>query len=204
MENYAELMFHDAVADIQKASGTYEKFRTFYPNRTLDKLSENEIGFIQSRDSAYIATINPDGWPYIQHRGGPAGFMRVIGENRLACADYLGNQQFISMGNLATSDKISMFFMDYMNSSRLKVQGRAVLQPIADVDQGIVDQLGIGDLPAERVLIIDIVAIDWNCPKYIPKLFSGAIVRQIAAQQMGKLQAENDVLRAKLAKLGVA
>jgi hypothetical protein len=201
MQNYADLMFHQAVADFQRADGAYDKYQSFYPHRTLEEFSENEVGFIQSRESVYIATVNPDGWPYVQHRGGPAGFMRVVGKNRLACADYHGNRQFISMGNLKSANKISMFCMDYMNKARLKLQGPATLTPIEDTDPEIVSQLQIGDLPAERVLIIDIVAMDWNCPKYIPATVPANAVRQIAAQQMSKLQAENDALRAEVERL---
>jgi hypothetical protein len=105
------------------------------------------------------------------------------------------------MGNLQSANKISLFCMDYMNKSRLKLQGTATLTPIEDTDPEIVSQLQIGDFPAERVLIIDIVAMDWNCPQYIPTLFPADVVRQIAAQQMGKLQAENDALRAEVERL---
>jgi predicted pyridoxine 5'-phosphate oxidase superfamily flavin-nucleotide-binding protein len=201
MQNYADLMFHDAVAEIQRAEGTFEKYQTFYPHRTLKAFGQHEIDFIQSRESVYISSVSPDGWPYVQHRGGPVGFLKVLSENRIVCADYRGNQQFISMGNLAANDKISMFCMDYTNKARLKLQGHATLQPIAEVAPEVVAQLQIGDLPAERVLIIDIVAMDWNCPKYIPAMFPAAVVRQIAAQMMGELQAENDALKAELARL---
>lgn len=201
MENYAEMMFRDAVAELQREAGTYDKYQKFYPGRTQEKLSENEIAFLQDRESIYIASTTVDGWPYIQHRGGPRGFLKVIGETRIACADYRGNQQFITMGNLAHDDRVSVFCMDYMNRARLKLQGRATLMKSADADPQLWDQLHSPQLPAERALVIDIVAMDWNCPKYIPQMLSAEVVQKAVAEKLGALQAENDALRAELAGL---
>ena len=201
MENYADLMFRDGVAEFQRADGGYDKFQTFYVHRTQDALGPDDIAFIQARDSFYIASVNGEGWPYVQHRGGPRGFLKVIGPNRLACADYHGNRQFITMGNLQADAKVSLFFMDYLNHARLKVQGRATLVPIGEADPELVAQLGIGDLPAERVLEIEVVAMDWNCPKYIPTLYSEDALRQVVGPMVGKLQVENEALRAELAAL---
>ena len=201
MENYANLMFHSAVAELQRAEGSNEKYQKLYPHRRADALSENDIAFIQARESIYIASADPDGWPYIQHRGGPRGFLKVLGANRVACADYHGNQQFITMGNLAGDDRVSVFCMVYLNRARLKIQGRASLVKREDADPALLAQLDSEELPAERVLVIDIVAMDWNCPKYIPQLLPVDVVQKAVAENLGALKAENDALKAELAAL---
>ncbi len=201
MKNYADIMFHQAVAELQKADGSFEKFQTGYRHLTLPKLGLDEIEFIQSRESVYIASVTPDGWPYVQHRGGPRGFLKVIGPSRIACGDYKGNRQFISMGNLAETDRVSLFCMDYMRKARLKIQGRATLTQIADAAPEVVGVLELEGAPAERVLVIDIEAIDWNCPKYIPTFYSEEAIRQVVGGQLGKLQAENEALKAELVSL---
>lgn len=201
MENYADLMFQGAVADLQRAEGTYDKYQKFYPHRTQTELSSDDIAFIEARESFYIASVNTDGWPYIQHRGGARGFVKVVGPNQLASADYHGNRQFITMGNLQTETRVSLFFMDYLNHARLKVQGRATLLPVSEADPELVARLYVRAAPAERVLMIDVVALDWNCPKYIPTLYPEDALRQIVGPQIAKLQAENEALKTELASL---
>jgi predicted pyridoxine 5'-phosphate oxidase superfamily flavin-nucleotide-binding protein len=199
LENYAEMMFQGAVAELQKADGGHAKFQASYRHRTQSELSPDDIAFIHARDSFYIASVNADGWPYIQHRGGPRGFLRVVGPNRLACADYRGNRQFITMGNLMTEARVSLFLMDYLNRARLKIQGRATLLPLAEADPDLAAQLAASDPPAERALVVDVAALDWNCQKYIPTLVPEDVLRHIVGQQIGRLQAENEALRAELA-----
>lgn len=201
MENYADLMFQGAVADLQKADGSHKRFQAYYPHRTKSELGDDEIAFIRSRESFYIASVNADGWPYIQHRGGPRGFLHVIGPARLACADYRGNRQFITMGNLRTEARVSLFLMDYLNHARLKIQGRASLVPVTEADPDLVAQLNSSVAPAERVLMIDVVALDWNCPKYIPTLYSEDALRQVVGPEFAKLRTENEALRQELALL---
>ena len=201
MENYAELMFHEAVADLQKADGTYERYQKMYPRRAQEALSEDDIAFIQSRESFYMASVTADGWPYVQHRGGAAGFVRVIGPSRIACADYRWNRQYISQGNLAKDDRVSLFFMDYAAKARLKIQGRATLVPLAEAPE-VAAQVVTEGLPAERILTVDIVAMDWNCPQYIPALYPEAIVQTAIARAVAPLQAEIEELRARLGEAG--
>jgi predicted pyridoxine 5'-phosphate oxidase superfamily flavin-nucleotide-binding protein len=201
MENYADLMFDGAVADLQKADGTYEKYQTAYGHRTADALGPDETQFITARDSFYIASLTQDGWPYIQHRGGARGFVSVTGPTTLALADYRGNRQFITMGNLATDNRVSLFFMDYLNHARLKVQGKATLVKAEDADAALLATLDTTAAPAERVMVIEVIALDWNCPKYIPTLYSEDAIRQVIGPKMGALQAENEALRAELAAL---
>ena len=201
MENYADLMFTEVVKSLQEAAGTKAKYAKFYPHRTQEALSEADIAFIKARESFYLASVNAEGWPYIQHRGGARGFVHVAGPTKLAVADYRGNQQFISMGNLKTDPRVSVFFMDYMNHARLKVQGYASLIPVDEADPELVAQLDQSAAPAERVLQIDILAMDWNCPQYIPTLYPEAALAEVIGPQIRQLQEENAALKEALAKL---
>jgi len=197
MENYASLMFHDVIAELQKQDGSYEMFQKMYPHRTQTELSQDDIAYIRNAMSFYIASTNPAGWPYIQHRGGARGFVDVIDNHTIACADYPGNRQFITMGNLTADDKVSLFFMDYTNKARLKIQGHATLSNIEDCDPAFVQRLDTAQIPAQRILTVKVVSMDWNCPKYIPTLYPEQAVKTTLA----KLQAENAQLRAELASL---
>jgi len=201
MENYGALMFHEAVQALQHLDGSFEKYQKMYPHRTQDSLSVDDIAFLKARDSFYIASTTPDGWPYVQHRGGPVGFLQVLGERRLVCGDYRGNRQFITMGNLQDDARVSLFFMDYLNQARLKIQGHASLVGLKDADAELVDLLPQDHPAPERVLVIDVVAMDWNCPKYIPRLYSEGVIQHVIGAQIGKLQQENAALKARLAEL---
>ena len=201
MENYADLMFRGQVAEIQKSEGCHGIHKAFYQRRTQAAFSEDGIAFIQTRQSFYIASVNPDGWPYIQHRGGPAGFLKVIGPSRIACLDYVGNRQFITMGHVADNPRVSLFLMDYMRRGRMKLQGRATLVRLADADPVVLRQFPTDGTPAERLLIVDVVAMDWNCPKYIPAFVPVDVANAATENYAAELRAENDALKAELAAL---
>jgi len=189
MENYADLLFQGAVAELQKAEGSFDKYQALYPHRTQPGLRDQERAFIEARDSFYIASSSPDGWPYIQHRGGPRGFLKVIGDTKLACLDYRGNQQFITTGHLIADNRVSLFLMDYMNKARLKIQGHARIVPLPDAEPELVQSLTVEGTKAERVLTIEIVALDWNCPQYIPQLYPADVVQTVIGGRMGALEA---------------
>lgn len=201
MEDYAELMFRGQVAEIQKAEGIHGIHKANYQRRTQSALSPDDSAFIQSRQSIYVASVNPDGWPYVQHRGGPVGFLKVIGPTRIACLDYVGNKQFITMGHLAQDPRVSVFLMDYMRRARMKIQGRASLVRLDEADPAVLEQFDVTGTPAERLLVVDVVAMDWNCPKYIPPLVPVEVANQAAEQYAAELQAENAALKAELAQL---
>jgi predicted pyridoxine 5'-phosphate oxidase superfamily flavin-nucleotide-binding protein len=132
-----------------------------------DVLGPEEREFITARDSFYLATISESGWPYVQHRGGQPGFLRVLGPRRLAFADRRGNRQMLSTGNLGASDRVALFLMDYPQRSRLKILGHARVVPAA-ADPDLLNEVAPSrDAVVERVMIIEVVAFDWNCPKYI-------------------------------------
>lgn len=160
-----------------------------------DALTEDEIGFIQARDSFYMATINENGWPYIQHRGGPVGFLRVVNPRSLAYADYRGNRQMLSTGNLAANDRVALFLMDYPQRTRLKILGHARVEDAREHPE-LVKQFAEPDVQriVERIFFIDVVSYDWNCPKYITPRFTVEEIEKLVAP----LKARITELKAKL------
>ena len=141
-----------------------------------DSLSAAEVQFIAARDSFYMATVNEDGWPYMQHRGGPTGFLKVLDTKTLAFADFRGNRQMLSMGNIQANTRTSLFFMDYANKRRLKVLAHAEFvdarEPVGTVAE-LLHSVSDPDYPAviERIVLLHVVAFDWNCPQHItPRL----------------------------------
>lgn len=133
-----------------------------------DSLTDEESGFIATRDSFYIATISESGWPYLQHRGGPPGFLQLLDAQTLAFADYGGNRQMLSTGNLATNDRVTLFLMDYPRRERLKIMGHArVLDARDHAELARRVQPPGADNIVERIFVIDVVSYDWNCPKFI-------------------------------------
>jgi len=159
-----------------------------------DALTEGEIEFITTRDSFYMATVTESGWPYIQHRGGAPGFLRVLGPGRIGFADYKGNRQMISTGSLAANDRVALFLMDYPRRERLKILGHArVLDARENAD--LVEQFAEPAARAvvERLFLIEVIAFDWNCPKYITPRFTAAEVEAAVVplrQRIAELEAQ--------------
>ena len=145
-------------------------------------LTDEERAFIEARDSFYMATITENGWPYLQHRGGAPGFLHVLSPTQLAFADYSGNRQMLSTGNLAANDRVALFLMDYPRRERLKILGHARVED-ARQNPELVAQLAEPETRGivERLLLIEVVAFDWNCPKYITPRYTAAEVEQAVA-----------------------
>lgn len=175
---FADLAFTATVKKLQEADGSRASYARMEGDEDYNNvLTDREAAFIAGRDSFYMATVGETGWPYMQHRGGPAGFLTVIDDRTLAFPDFSGNRQFVSAGNLLTEDRASLFLMDYANRKRLKLLGRvektdddAILQKIA---------LPEYDLPVERAFLVRLEAFDWNCPKYITPRFTEAEVATV-------------------------
>ena len=139
------------------------------PTPIRDELTAEETDFITARDSFYMATVTEDGWPYIQHRGGPKGFLKVLGRNQLGFADFKGNRQLLTTGNLNGNDRVCLFLMDYPHRERLKILGHAKVLDARE-QPGLVDQLSpTKELrgSVERLFLIDVLAFDWNCSQHI-------------------------------------
>ncbi|MCR9259654.1 MAG: pyridoxamine 5'-phosphate oxidase family protein [Pseudomonadaceae bacterium] len=167
---FADHMFTQGVKQTQHEFGSRpqnERLQSaFGPN---DRLTEREAQFIGQRDSFYLATVNENGWPYVQHRGGPIGFANVLDSTHIAYADFRGNTQLISAGNVTRNDRCSLIFIDYANRRRLKILGRLTMQDVRDAPKSEIEGLLPSDYVAnvERLAIIQVVAFDWNCPQHI-------------------------------------
>jgi uncharacterized protein len=163
-----------------------------------DPLTEEERTFIEARDSFYMATITETGWPYIQHRGGPRGFLRVLSPTKLAFADYKGNRQMLSTGNLAANDRVALFLMDYQRRERLKILGHARIEDARQHGE-LVAQLAEPEVHrlVERLFFIEVISFDWNCPKYITPRYTAAEVENAVEplrQRIAELEAQLKVL----------
>jgi len=179
-EKFLELTMTDSVRASQQKY--YGALRRPVPPSANDALSEPEIAFIRSRDSFYLATLSENDWPYIQHRGGPPGFLHVLSAAQLAFADFKGNRQLISTGNLARNDRVCLFLMDYSRRARLKILGRAKMLD-ARAHPELVVRLAGPELRrvVERIFIVDVVAFDWNCPQHIVPRFTADEVADTVA-----------------------
>jgi predicted pyridoxine 5'-phosphate oxidase superfamily flavin-nucleotide-binding protein len=148
-----------------------------------DEMGAQEEVFIQRRDSFYLASVNADGWPYIQHRGGPRGFLKVLDAHTLGFADLSGNRQLLTTGNVAANDRVALFLMDYPRRERLKLFGRTEVIS-AQADPALAAELAPEGVPVrlvERMFRIRVTGFDWNCPKYITPRFTADEVERAAA-----------------------
>jgi predicted pyridoxine 5'-phosphate oxidase superfamily flavin-nucleotide-binding protein len=168
-----------------------------------DPLGQAEAEFIGERDSFYLGSISETGWPYIQHRGGPRGFLRVVNEKTLAFADYKGNRQLLTTGNVSVNDRVALFLMDYQNRARLKILGHARVED-ARAHPELVAQLAGPTMQSavERLVFIDVVSFDWNCPKYITPRYSLEEVAELAGPLRTRIAELESALRAARAGSG--
>ena len=194
---FANLAFTPAVQALQERGGSRPHYaRHAETGEERDPLGESEAAFIADRDSFYMATVSETGWPYVQHRGGPKGFLKVLDEHRIAFADFRGNVQYVSVGNLSGNDKVALMLMDYANKTRLKVLGRARIVEAAE-DPQLIESLRAPGYRAriERAVVIDVEGFDWNCPQHITARYS----EEELAPVIGPLQARIRELEAQLA-----
>jgi len=175
---YLDLMFTDAVCRAQQQYyGSAGKIVDAFER---DPLGQTEAQFIAARDSFYLGSISESGWPYIQHRGGVPGFLRLLNETTLVFADYKGNRQLLSTGNISVNNRVALFLMDYRNRERLKILGRARVEDARSHSQlvtRIVDPERRSS--TERLVFIDVVSFDWNCPKHITPRYSADEVEDL-------------------------
>ena len=192
-----------SVRAAQAAMGADHLWHDFKGHREFDRFTHNEAAFIAERDSFYMASVSETGWPYVQHRGGPRGFLKMVDDRTLAFADYRGNRQYISTGNLAADDRACLFLMDYAGRARLKVYVR-VEQVALDADAALTDLVTVPGYKAkiERIFRIRLESFDWNCPQHITPRFTEDEVNEAMRplrDRLGALEAEIAGLRAKLA-----
>ncbi len=172
---FADITFTDSVKAAQEHYGSRarnERYQSkFGPN---DQLGPREADFIAQRDTFYLATVSETDWPYVQHRGGPPGFLRVLSPNQLAYADFRGNTQLISVGNVSKNDRCSLILMDYPNRRRLKILGHMRVEGGHPLEASDLAKVELPEYKAqiERVVFIDVVAFDWNCPQHITRRYT--------------------------------
>jgi uncharacterized protein len=196
---YLDLLASDHVKAAQAANGSRHAYERADGAAAAppDPLTGNEVAFIASRDSLYLASAGAGGWPYLQHRGGPPGFVKALDAHRLAMPDYRGNRQYISLGNAKADDRVSLFFMDYARRARLKVLAR--MRAVAIGEDAAVDAaLAEPGYKAkvERALVFAVEAFDWNCPQHItPRYTMAEIEPAVAAMKTRIAELEAEVAR---------
>ncbi|MGZ8381329.1 MAG: pyridoxamine 5'-phosphate oxidase family protein [Nitrospira sp.] len=200
---YLDLTFTDAVCRAQKHY--YGRAVNIAGAHERDPLGQAEAEFIAERDSFYLGSISETGWPYVQHRGGPRGFLHVLNETTLAFADYQGNRQLLTTGNVSVNDRVALFLMDYPNRTRLKILGHARVED-ARAHPELVAQLADPKMQSsvERLVFIDVVSFDWNCPKYITPRYSAEEVEELAGPLRTRIAELETALRAAKAGTGVS
>ncbi|MCX2731568.1 pyridoxamine 5'-phosphate oxidase family protein [Saccharopolyspora sp. NFXS83] len=205
MSRYARLAFTDAVRNMQVEQGSrpaHRKDLGAAVGLEADPLGDREREFIAARDGCYLASVGETGWPYVQFRGGPAGFVHVLDSGTLGYADVRGNRQYITDGNVRGDDRVALFFMDYATRTRLKLFGHAAVRDAAaepELAARLDDPRTEGRV--EQLVLIAVEGYDWNCPKHIPHRYSEADLARVHAR-LNSAENENAVLRARLAALG--
>jgi len=196
---FAQLTFTDSVKQAQIENGTRKANERYESVERLRELTENEAWFIGERDGFYFATVNENGHPYVQFRGGPKGFLKVLDEKTLAYADFRGNLQNISIGNLRANDKAALILMDYARQARLKILAKIEVVNAND-DPGLIAKLEMPGYKAkvERAMILHVTAYDWNCPQHItPRYTPNEVERAVLPlrQKIAELESEVHRLR---------
>jgi predicted pyridoxine 5'-phosphate oxidase superfamily flavin-nucleotide-binding protein len=202
---FLDVAMTPSVKAAQARMGVDHVWRGFKGHRAFDRFTDNEAAFIADRDSFYMATVSETGWPYVQHRGGPRGFLKTIDEHTLAFADYRGNQQYISTGNLAADDRVCLLLMDYPHRARLKIYAHVDTLRLDD-DPALTTLITMPGYKAkpERIFRLRLKTFDWNCQQHIIPRFTEAEVLQAVTPmrtRLMELEAENEALRVKLAAL---
>ena len=199
-EHFGSLVFTPVVKALQEKYGSRRQYARMEGGGTsLDRRGPDEAAFIAERDSFYMATIGSTGWPYVQHRGGPKGFLKVIDYSTVAFADFRGNKQYISTGNLATDNRVAVIMVDYPRQARLKILGRADVLEGEQASEWIERLRDPGYKSViERVYVIRVEAFDWNCPQHITPRFTADQIQEALApfeRRMQELERENKKLR---------
>jgi len=206
-KSFGSLVFTPAVKALQERYGSRKQYEHLQQQSGVApaRLGPDEKEYLAERDTFYIASIGATGWPYVQHRGGPKGFLKVIDDRTIAFADFRGNKQYISTGNLTTNDRVALILMDYPRQLRLKILGHVEIFEGEKAKEWLT-KVRDPEYKAtpERVYVIRIEAFDWNCQQHIIPRFTEEQIREVlepVERQMQDLQAENQKLREQLARL---
>jgi uncharacterized protein len=178
---YLEIAATKRVKRIQERFGSRSAYARREGGATIhDRLGPEEIAFIQAQDTFFLASVSETGWPYVQHRGGPKGFLRILDPNTVGFPEFTGNRQYLSFGNILSNPRVSLFLIDFRNQERLKLFGQATLVERSE-NPDLLNRLASADLPSkvERGMVIKVEAFDWNCSQYIVPRFSAEEVRSL-------------------------
>jgi uncharacterized protein len=204
--SFGSLVFTPLIKKLQERFGSRRQYeRMEQSGASNDRFSPFESEFLADRDSFYWATVGATGWPYIQHRGGPKGFLKVIDDHTLALADFRGNKQYISTGNLLTDSRVALIMVDYPRQARLKILGRVEIFE-GDTAESWLARVSVPGYKAviERVFVIHVEAYDWNCPQHITPRYTAEEIRegmQSVEKRMEALERKNEALRKEIAEL---
>jgi predicted pyridoxine 5'-phosphate oxidase superfamily flavin-nucleotide-binding protein len=202
---YGSLVFTPAIKALQERYGS----RRQYAKREASGFSQESLGpseteFLAECDSFYMASVGANGWPYVQHRGGPQGFLKVIDEHTVAFADFRGHKQYISTGNLMTDDRVALILVDYPRQARLKILGHVKILEGTDAKEWVEKVRDpSNDADVERVFVIHVDAFDWNCQQHITPRFTEEQIKAALSpveKRMEALERENERLKAELAQ----
>lgn len=199
---FMDIALTPAVRGAQAEMGADKLWSDFKGHREFDRFTPREAAFIAERDSFYMASVSETGWPYVQHRGGPAGFLTLLDDRTLAFLDYRGNRQYISTGNITANNRVCLILVDYRNRARLKIYGTAERLAL-DADSGLTASLTDSSYRAvpERIFRLTLEAFDWNCPQHISPRFSEGevgVAVQPLHERISALEQQNAQLREKL------
>jgi uncharacterized protein len=205
-KRYAAIAFTDDVRAVQAEHGSQAFYgRKFVAGKATpgpDPLTELEKDYLRERDGFYLASVGESGWPYVQFRGGPTGFVHIMDDHTIGWADFRGNLQYISTGNVTGDDRIAIIALDYAQQRRLKIFGHARIVT-ADEDAQLVSSLADDsyDAMVERAVVVSVEAYDWNCQQHITPRYTAAELDGALApmrSQLAALQTENTHLREQL------
>jgi predicted pyridoxine 5'-phosphate oxidase superfamily flavin-nucleotide-binding protein len=196
---FLEIATTPAVRAAQAANGSAGLYDAIVPRRPTNIFGSAEVEFIAERDSFYMASVSETGWPYVQHRGGPPGFLRPLDEKTLAFPDFRGNRQYISLGNITANDRVALILMDYARRRRLKLYARIEYRDLT-ADPDLAARLALPDYRGvpERAFLLHLDAFDWNCPQHITPRFTEAEITVASAaltSRLAELETENAALR---------
>src|SRR5580704_12979934 len=197
---FGSLVFTPVVQALQERYGSRRQYaRREASGVGQDGLGEFEREFLKGCDSFYMASVGATGWPYVQHRGGPKGFLKIIDEHTIAFADFRGNKQFVSTGNLMTDDRVAFIMVDYPRQARLKILGRVKIVVGTEAKEWVEKVRDpIYDAVVERVFVIHVEAFDWNCQQHITPRFTAEQIRTALTgveERLQTLEQENERLR---------
>jgi predicted pyridoxine 5'-phosphate oxidase superfamily flavin-nucleotide-binding protein len=199
-DRFYEKMFTESVKAAQEHYGSRKTYARIETNSSESHLlGDLEKDFIESRDGFYMATVNEDGWPYVQFRGGPRGFLKVLDDSTLGFADFRGNLQYISVGNLGVSDRAALFLMDYAHQRRLKILARVKIKDAAEAPE-LIEELRMPAYKAkiERAITLHVEGFNWNCPQHITPRYTIDEIKAMVAplnEHIAKLESEISQLR---------